>query len=125
MATNAMFDQIRQAIDQLEHNAKALESQFTGKTKQQDNKESTNELATEYNDVLEQEFIKDKKGQEFAKLQFEEAQKYLIMMFMDTPEGKKLADSRAVAFKAFKDDKLKSFLESKKKGEKANADVSQ
>lgn len=123
MNGESFFDQLRMQLDQLEKNARTLEGKVGISSKQESS--PTNDLMSEYNDVLEQEFIKDKKGQEFAKIQFEAAQRYLIMMFMNTPEGRKLSEERDKAFREYRDEKLKSFLESKKKGDKGNADVSQ
>lgn len=109
-----MFDQLRECIGQLEKmSGKAIP--MPAYTQSQQKQEApTDKLMAEYDDVLEKEFIKDEMGQVFARVQFEAAQKYLIETFMATPEGRKLSEEREQAFRAYKDEKLKDFLESKK-----------
>lgn len=118
MNRNPMFEQLRGYIEQLEKMSSITPDQMPKYLQQQLNPtpepSATDKLMEEYSGVLEQEFVRDKRGQEFARKQFEEAQKYLITMYMDTPEGKKLSEERAKAFKEFGDSKLKDFLESKK-----------
>lgn len=113
MAKNNMFDQLKGYVEQLEKMSNAQAEQMQAYANPQSKTNST--VTDDYNDVLEKEFVKDEKGQAFARIQFEEAQKYLIGMFMATPEGKKLSEEREQAFRLYKDEKLKDFLESKKK----------
>lgn len=120
-----MIEQVKVQLEQINKYSNDLNAMVNQHDKQKETPIPTSELIEEYNDVLEQEFIKDKKGQEFAIMQIEAAQKYLVTMFMQTPEGKRLSAQREAAFKIYRDDKLKSFLDSKKKGVKVNADVSE
>lgn len=115
MNRTTLFEQIRGYVDQLEQASKMTNENLPSYLQEPKREETPQD---NYDNVLEEEFVKDKIGQEFAKQQFEMAQKYLISTFMATPEGRKLAEERAKAFQKFRDDKLKTFFDSVKKQKK-------
>lgn len=109
MEKNKIFEQLKGYVEQLEQMSNAAPQPHT-QPKPQPKQRATDS----YDSVLEKEFVKDEMGQVFARIQFEAAQKYLIEVFMATPEGMKLSEEREQAFRSYKDEKLKDFLESKK-----------
>lgn len=110
MERENVFEQLKKHIDNLEQMTKETASKLPHLAQPQQG----NKLSDEYNKVLEQEFSRDEMGQVFARIQIESAQKYLIELYMATPEGRKLSQEREQAFCSYKDEKLKAFLDNEK-----------
>lgn len=117
MQDNQLFERLKGYVNQLEQITH--EQSHTSFSNREAQTIQTTKEPDEYDDLIEQEFIKDDIGQSFAKRQLEEAMKYMAMCYMETPPGKKLAEERAVALKTFRDSKLKEFFENQKKAKGA------
>lgn len=109
-----IFNQLKGYVAQLEQMSKQANEKFNPNYKREAEQTQARALSNEYDMALESEYIKSQEGQAFAQKQIELAQTFLVMQVMKTPEGAKLAEERAASFAAYKDKKMKEFLDSRK-----------
>lgn len=109
-----LFNQLKGYVAQLEQMSKQAQEQFNPNYKKEAEQTQVRALSNEYDAALESEYVKSPEGQAFAQRQMELAQTFLILQVMKTPEGAKLAEDRAASFAAYKDSKMKEFLDSRK-----------